>query len=281
MTDLKAALTSEEQHKKDLERLEKMRPLDDDLMRELFRNNIPLAQFVLRIMIGKDDLVITSEETQYDMERLLGARSICLDVLATDSEGQKFNLEIQRADMGATPQRARYHSSAMDVEFLSAKQNFDELPITYVIFVTENDVRKGNRPVYTFERADILTGESFGDGEYILFVNGAYTNQEDNSDLAKLIHDFRCNDADDMYFDLMAERTRYYKKSLKGVSHMCKIMEDMRNEAAKEAKTQEKIQIALNLLSLGMGSVEKIAEATGLTIEKVQELAAQTKPITA
>lgn len=103
MTDLKAALTSKKQHQKDLERLEKMRPLDDDFMRELFRNNIPLAQFVLRIMTGKDDLVITSEETQYDMERLLGARSICLDVLATDSEGRKFNLEIQRADMGATP----------------------------------------------------------------------------------------------------------------------------------------------------------------------------------
>ena len=266
MTDLKVALTSEEQHKKDLERLEKMRPLDDDLMRELFRNNIPLAQFVLRIMTGKDDLVITSEETQYDMERLLGARSICLDVLATDSEGRKFNLEIQRADKGATPQRARYHSSAMDVEFLSAKQNFDELPITYVIFVTENDVRKGNRPVYTFERADIVTGESFGDGEYILFVNGAYTNQEDNSDLAKLIHDFRCNDADDMYFDLM--------------SHMCKIMEDMRNEAAKEAERLKAIQFAINLLNRGKETFEEIAEDSGLTLAEVQELAEQLKPVT-
>ncbi len=280
MTDLKVALTSEEQHKKDLERLEKMRPLDDDLMRELFRNNIPLAQFVLRIMTGKDDLVITSEETQYDMERLLGARSICLDVLATDSEGRKFNLEIQRADKGATPQRARYHSSAMDVEFLSAKQNFDELPITYVVFVTENDVRKGNRPVYTFERADIVTGESFGDGEYILFVNGAYTNQEDNSDLAKLIHDFRCNDADDMYFDLMAERTRYYKKSPKGVSHMCKIMEDMRNEAAKEAERLKAIQFAINLLNRGKETFEEIAEDSGLTLAEVQELAEQLKPVT-
>ena len=280
MTDLKVALTSEEQHKKDLERLEKMRPLDDDLMRELFRNNIPLAQFVLRIMTGKDDLVITSEETQYDMERLLGARSICLDVLATDSEGRKFNLEIQIADKGATPQRARYHSSAMDVEFLSAKQNFDELPITYVIFVTENDVRKGNRPVYTFERADIVTGESFGDGEYILFVNGAYTNQEDNSDLAKLIHDFRCNDADDMYFDLMAERTRYYKKSPKGVSHMCKIMEDMRNEAAKEAERLKAIQFAINLLNRGKETFEEIAEDSGLTLAEVQELAEQLKPVT-
>lgn len=281
MADLITTLTPEEQHKKDLERLEKMRPLDDDLMRELFRNNIPLAQFVLRIMTGKNDLVITSEETQYDLEHLLGARSICLDVLATDSEGRKFNLEIQRADRGATPQRARYHSSAMDVEFLSAKQDFDELPITYVIFVTENDVRKGNRPVYTFERADTLTGESFGDGEYILFINGAYTNKEDNSDLAKLIHDFGCNNADDMYFDLMAERTRYYKKSPKGVSHMCKLMEDMRNEAAKEAETQEKIKIALRMLEEGTLSYEKIAIFTELSVETIQELAAQISSVNA
>ena len=96
MISLKTELTPEEQHKKDLERLEQMRPMDDDLMRAIFRNNIPLAQFVLRIMTGNNDLVITSEETQYDLEHLLGARSICLDVLATDSKGRKFNLEIQR-----------------------------------------------------------------------------------------------------------------------------------------------------------------------------------------
>ena len=78
MISLKTELTPEEQHKKDLERLEQMRPMDDDLMRAIFRNNIPLAQFVLRIMTGNNDLVITSEETQYDLEHLLGARSICL-----------------------------------------------------------------------------------------------------------------------------------------------------------------------------------------------------------
>ena len=109
MISIKTELTPEEQHKKDLERLEQMRPMDDDLMREIFRNNIPLAEFVLRIMTGMDDLIITSEETQYDLEHLLGARSICLDVLATDSEGRKFNLEIQRSDRGASPKRARYH----------------------------------------------------------------------------------------------------------------------------------------------------------------------------
>lgn len=92
MVSLKTELAPEEQHIKDLERLEKMRPMDDDLMREIFRDNIPLAQLVLRIMTGINDLVVTSEETQYDLEYLLGARSICLDLLATYSEGRKLNL---------------------------------------------------------------------------------------------------------------------------------------------------------------------------------------------
>ena len=46
-------LTPEEQHQKDLETLEKLRILDDTLMREVFRNNLELAQFMLRIIIGK------------------------------------------------------------------------------------------------------------------------------------------------------------------------------------------------------------------------------------
>lgn len=260
-------LTPEEQHQLDLERLEKMRPMDDDFMREMFRNNIPLAQFALRIMTGKNDLVIISEETQYDLKHLLGARSICLDALATDSKGRKFNLEVQRSDRGATPKRARYHSSAIDVEFLRENQEFEELPITYVIFLTEHDVRKSNRPVYTFERRDTITGEPFGDDEYIIFINGAYQNPDDTSDLAKLIHDFDCSRAEDMYFDIMAESTRYYKETPKGVSYMCKLMEDMRNE--------EKVRIAINFLMLGTVSKEDIAKATNLSLEKVMELAAE------
>ncbi len=267
MISIKTELTPEEQHQKDLERLEQMRPMDDDLMREIFRNNIPLAEFVLRIMTGMDDLIITSEETQYDLEHLLGARSICLDVLATDSEGRKFNLEIQRSDRGASPKRARYHSSAIDVEFLKAKQDFSKLPITYVIFITETDVRGANRPIYLFDRQDTVTGEPFGDDEHIIFVNGAYNNPDDNSDLAKLIHDFGCRNDEDMYFDLMAESTHFYKKTEKGVSHMCKLMEDMRND--------EKVIIAIKLLKRGKESLEEIAEDSGLSLEDVKDLASQ------
>lgn len=58
---------TDKQHQEDLKRLRNLRPIDDDFMRCLFRDNIPLAELVLRILIGKQDLVITKCETQKDM----------------------------------------------------------------------------------------------------------------------------------------------------------------------------------------------------------------------
>ena len=264
-------------HEDDLRTIENYRPLDDDFMRELFRNNLSLAQLVLRIITGIDDLELISQETQYDLNRLLGARSICLDVFGTDSKGRKFDLEIQRADRGATPQRARYHSSAMDVEFLKAKAEFTELPISYVIFITENNVRGENKLIYNFEWTDTTTGTPLGDGAHIIFVNGAYNNSEDTSDLAKLVHDFRCKNAEDMKIKELADITRYLKETPEGVSIMCKAIEDMRNEAAK----LNSYQIALNLIALGTLTEEDIAKTTQLTLDEVKELKAQASPVTA
>ena len=269
--------TDSQWHEDDLRTIENYRPLDDDFMRELFRNDLPLAQLVLRIITGISDLVLTKEETQYDLKRLLGSRSICLDVFGTDSTGRKFDLEIQRADRGATPQRARYHSSAIDVEFLKAKEKFEELPVSYVIFITENDVRGENKLIYNFEWTDTANGTPLNDGAHIIFVNGAYNNAEDTSDLAKLVHDFRCKRAEDMKIKELADKTRYFKETPEGVSIMCKAIEEMRNEAAK----LNSYEIALKLLQRGKETIEEIAEDSGLTVEEVTELAAQISLVTA
>ena len=63
---------TDKQHQEDLQRLRLLRPIDDDFMRCLFKDNIPLAEFVLRIITDKPDLIITDCETQKDMKRLAG-----------------------------------------------------------------------------------------------------------------------------------------------------------------------------------------------------------------
>lgn len=95
MDSTRDALLQDRYHEEDLQRLRGFRPIDDTFMRCLFRDNLPLAQMVLRIITGKRDLVLTREETQKDLKRLLGARSICLDVHGVDSEYREYDLEVQ------------------------------------------------------------------------------------------------------------------------------------------------------------------------------------------
>ena len=254
------------EHEEDLLRLREFRPIDDNFMRCLFKDNVPLAELVLRIITGKKDLVITSCATQKDMKRLAGARSICLDAYGTDSNGKKYDLEIQREDKGADPRRARYHSSVMDIENLNAGQEFKELPETYTIFITEKDFYGKGEPIYIVERVNLTTGNKFEDGEHILYVNGEYRGE---SELGKLMHDFNCQDAKDMNFALMVERTRYLKENPKGVEEMCKSMEDMRNEADLAARKD----IARSFILMGELSDEKIAKGTELPIEEIKRLA--------
>ena len=50
---------------------------------------------------------------------------------------------------------------------------------------------------------------------------------------------------------------------------MCKAMEDMRNEA----KIENAIEVAKNLIRRGKYTLEEIAEDTKLSLEQVKELA--------
>ncbi len=149
----------EREHQEDLQCLRGFHPIDYDFMQCLFKDNIPLAELVLRIITGKQDLIITDCQIQKDMKRLVGARSICLDAYGTDSENKKYDCEIQRADKGADPHRARYHSSVLDIENLDAGQEFEELPDTYTIFITEKDFHGMGEPLYVIERMNLTTGK--------------------------------------------------------------------------------------------------------------------------
>ena len=82
------------------------------------------------------------------------------------------------------------------------------------------------------------------------------------------MHDFNCTDADDMNFELIAERTRYLKENPKGVSEMCKVIEDMRTQERIETMTE----IALRMLRAGKYALEEIVIISGLSLDEVKNL---------
>ncbi len=212
-------IEKEKRHQEDLQRLRGLRLIDDDFMNACFDGYTDGAELLLRIILNKPDLRVKSVKTQRRMKNLIG-RDICLDIDADDDAGKEYNIEVQRADKGADRKRARYHSSILDAHLLQPGDDFSNLPETFVIFITENDVIGKGKPIYSIERRIDDTDELFDDGEHIIYVNGA--DKDASTELGKLMHDFFCTDPDDMHYRELADKVRYFKEDEKGVAAMCK-----------------------------------------------------------
>ena len=139
-----------------------------------------------------------------------------------------------------------------------------------MIFITENDVIGKGKPLYRIERKIEETNDTFDDGEHIIYVNGA--DKDASTKLGKLMHDFFCTDPDDMHYKELADKVRYFKEDEKGVAAMCKVMEDMRDESARDAKWKQVVESVRRWLSMGL-SHEQIAKGEGITLEQVREIA--------
>ena len=269
-------LTEEQWHEKYLQTLENYRPIDDDFFTKLFQDNIPLAEKVLRIITDVKDLHLSSIKTQETLKKLAGSRSVRFDAFGHDNLNREFDIEVQRTDSGASPKRARYHSSSIDTNYLKAGQDFDVLPTTYVIFITENDIFGKNELIYRFDRMDKKLGLSFDDEAHIIYVNGAYNNPNDTSELAKLVHDFRCSNADEMYTQLLAERTRYFKETPEGVSEMCKAMEEMQKTARAEGEAigmqKGVIETLIALVKKELLTISQAAAQANMTVPEFEAL---------
>ena len=265
-------LDFERKHAEDLERLRGFRLLDDDFMNKVFEDKA-CAEFLLQIILQRNDLRVQYAHGQHDIKNLQG-RSVRLDILAVDEENHVYNIEVQRNDKGAGVKRARYNSSLIDANVTEPGDEYEKLNETYVIFITENDVLGGGHPIYHIDRAIKETGTLFGDESHIIYVNSQI---KDDTVLGRLMHDFSCTKADDMIYPILANRVRYFKEDAKGVAIMCKVMEDMRNEAAREAACEaarlNSIETARELLTLGKLSYEEIAKAVRLlTVDEVKAL---------
>lgn len=254
----------DQKHQEDLQRLRGFRLFDDDFLTKCFEGNTDCIELILQIILEKPDLKVLDVRTQVFVENLL-YRSVRFDILATDSTGAKLNVEVQRSDKGAGRKRARYNSSMMDINLLQKSEDFEALPETWVIFITENDVIGKGLPLYPIERCFLETGEKFEDGSHILYVNGAYRG---NTPIGKLMHDFSCTNAASMHYGALADKVRFFKESKEGIEIMCRAMEDMRNQTLKEGMTE----VALRMLAAGKYALEEIVTISGLPLDEVRQL---------
>lgn len=239
--------------------------LDDPFMTVVFQDSLACVDLVIQIILGNPNLHATKIVTQDTLKNLHG-HSVRLDIHAI-ADGQEFNIEIQRAAVGAARRRARYNSSIIDAAALSAGEDYERLPETYVIFITETDVLGRELPIYHVQRTIRETQETFDDGSHIIYVNSSVM---DDTPLGRLMHDFRCKRVEEMHYDVLKERAERFKDEAKGVMNMSsnplwdefvRAYDEEREEAARTSERASSIKNLMKNLKL---SAEKAMEALAI-----------------
>lgn len=243
--------------------------MSDIFMRNVFKQRECL-EYVLQVIMEKQDLRVIDQIIQKDYKNLQG-RSAILDCVARDSEGKQFDVEIQQDNEGASPKRARYHSGLMDMNTLNPGQDFDELPESYVIFITRDDILGYDFPIYHIDRHIKEADDSFQDEAHIIYVN---SRKQEDTELGRLMHDLHCKNADEMHSPVLAKRVHELKDTQKGVELMCHEMEKIYSEGMESGEKRGELkkakETALSLAEMGL-PVEKIAKAVNHNVNEVQK----------
>lgn len=247
--------------------------MDDDFMREFFRDNIPATQTVLRIIMDKPGLIVKSVSVQHNLPGLDEFHGVRFDVYAVDYDGTQYDIEFQNDADGADPHRADFNCAMMTVRTLEKGENFSVLEKRegVVIFITKTDVLKGKEPIYRIKRVIRELNEDFNDGVLILYVNTSH--KDTSTALGKLIHDFRCKDHKEWYHTDMNKRAGY----LKGDEGNMESWKTRAEEVRADERAFISENIALKLIRRGKDAFEEIAELCGLTLQQVRSLAATVK----
>ena len=211
--------------------IKQFRLLDDVFMRVVLARNRRGVQDIVRVIMGDDSIVVKSVWTQLDYANPAG-HSVQLDVLAEDGKGERYNIEIQRDGRGASPLRARYNFAAIDWNKTNKGTEYEDLPRTWVIFITEDPSYTNGGPIAFAERY-FRDGRKFEDRQTVCYVYAGYVGDDL---LGKLMADFRETDPDKMYFRNLAVRVKRVKES--GMEKMSDILDAMLEKVRKQSLEQ-------------------------------------------
>ena len=125
-------------------------------------------------------------DTQKALLSAIDKRGVRLDAYLDDGK-TIYNIEMQTAEYGALPQRARLYQAHIDINQLERGQNFDELRPSYVIFICTFDPFGQSRYQYSFRNVCRETGEELQDEAYKLFFNTTGTEGEISPSLREML----------------------------------------------------------------------------------------------
>ena len=214
-----------------LQGVEDLTLLDDTFMR-IALNDIEACQHVIRILMDDPSIEIVEVRSQYRISKLVSKDAV-LDILAEDTQGRVYDLEIQRKTTLDHARRTRRYNAMVDAEYLEKGKEYSEMPEVYVIYISETDIWKTwmtESPVEKYLKGQLT---EYNDGQHTIYINAAIN---DGSPKAALMQYFKTCDPDDMSQGALSRRVHYLKREEGGIEEMCEYSERIFNGGREEER---------------------------------------------
>ena len=241
-----------------LQGVEDLTLLDDTFMR-IALNDIEACQHVIRILMDDPSIEIVEVRSQYRISKLVSKDAV-LDILAEDTQGRVYDLEIQRKTTLDHARRTRRYNAMVDAEYLEKGKEYSEMPEVYVIYISETDIWKTQQTESTVEKHFKGQMTEYDDGQHTIYINAAIN---DGSPKAALMQYFKTCDPDDMSQGALSCRVRYLKRE-EGIEEMGEYSERIfnggREEGLREGRREERQAMIRIMKTQGVDeeTIEKI-----------------------
>ena len=259
----------------------------DDYMFGAVMRNPEICKSILETLLNIQIEKLEYPELQKSIRTYYESKGVRLDVYVKDSD-KVFDIEVQNDSAISLPKRIRYYQSMVDMDCLLKGQDYSELKESFIIFICQYDPFTEGLPCYTFKNLCIQdkNTELCDETTKIIFNSTAY-DKEKNVDIRKFLKYIRTkvptSNLTDKINNMVEEqkendkfRTEYLSMNLHDRDITRKAFAEGEilgiQKGIEQGAEQTKIETAKKLFSMGL-SVEQVSEGTGLSLEKVQELA--------
>jgi len=253
--------------------------------------NKELCRGVIERLLKDNDISnLGSIVTEKEIKAGYFSKGIRLDVHVYDNNQASYNLELQAKDTKELHKRSRYYSSAIDTANFRAGENYIDIRNNYVIFICQEDIFGLGLWRYSFEnRCTEAMGLTLNDGAHKIFFNMKGYRGEINPEAKAILEFIEGKVSDDPFVQKLEKEVERLKNNEEwrmrymDISWVRDKMDraDARREGRAEGKAEGKVEGRAEVvenakvaLEKGLALSEVMAQITGLSIEKINELTA-------
>ena len=261
--------------------IEELEYSDDFMFHQVMKDDkicIGVLERLLKIKIDHIERV----ELEKPIKPYYQSKSVRLDVYIKDSD-RVFDIEMQTKNYDNLPCRVRYYQSMIDANALLKGQKYEQLNESFIIFICKDDPVGRNFPIYTYlETCQEDKSLLLNDRTHKYFFNAEAADDVKDVELRAFLNYIKTGTASDEFtsrIDSIVEEVKHNEDVKELYLFESIVIQDAKSEGRAEGLAegaqQKAVEAAINLLKMKLGTVEQIAQAQGLTVEKVIELKSQ------